>query len=546
MTDHIGSVRDLVSYDADDDRITLEAHIKYNAFGEIISETDATGAAVTTDHIFGFTARERDNESDLNYYRNRYYDPTTGRFLTADPIEDDFENSYRYVNNDPVNNVDPSGLETHTITTENGNVFWNINPWFGKTRKIQIGYQEKFNNRDYVRFSNTFTNGVGKKRLLLAHLRNAAKNIHDRYSNDFTEQSDMDMYQRLMGAIKHYGKHYTYKVTKRELLKNYRMMFPNDDVLRFYYNDENPGLLIGDTYWDNFTITGVNNDRIMIDKDLGPHDAVMALRGGLLRSINYNGDLWRKMATSGNVANLIMIHEQRLKEMARIVMNGFEAYMISMALINEGADLVLTANEVANGNYDAIIAALPFISVGMVKGSRVLLRDGNTGKIVALANGGESVVHKASAKGNAFQRQLRAALKNPGTAKFLNSQKGVLGELRTAITMQRAGFTELPARLPSNHGFDGVWTKMGKDGNLQIVITESKYNAKGKLKLGNTKWKGKQMSDQWVRATIDEMINSNNPAVVQTGRFLDDNFDLIIKKAGVTDAKGIQRFYTLD
>ena len=31
-------------------------------------------------------------------------------FLTADPIRDDFENSYRYVNNNPVNNVDPSGL----------------------------------------------------------------------------------------------------------------------------------------------------------------------------------------------------------------------------------------------------------------------------------------------------------------------------------------------------------------------------------------------------------------------------------------------------
>ena len=105
LTDHLGSVRDLVSYNETTDKITLENHIKYNAFGEIISESNAN-----VDHIFGFTARERDNESSLNYYRNRYYNPTTGRFLTADPIRDDFENSYRYVNNDPVNNVDPSGL----------------------------------------------------------------------------------------------------------------------------------------------------------------------------------------------------------------------------------------------------------------------------------------------------------------------------------------------------------------------------------------------------------------------------------------------------
>ena len=116
MTDHIGSVRDLVSYDANDDEITLEAHIKYNAFGEIISETDADDNAVTdNDHIFGFTGRERDKESDLYYYRNRYYDPTTGRFLTADPVEDDLENTYRYVNNDPVNNIDPSGLMADSV-----------------------------------------------------------------------------------------------------------------------------------------------------------------------------------------------------------------------------------------------------------------------------------------------------------------------------------------------------------------------------------------------------------------------------------------------
>ena len=117
MTDHLGSVRDLVSYDAAENEITLEAHIKYDAFGNILSETDAGDDPVTdNDHIFGFTGRERDKESDLNYYRNRYYDPSTGRFLTADPIRDDFENSYRYVNNNPVSNTDPSGLEKRVFS----------------------------------------------------------------------------------------------------------------------------------------------------------------------------------------------------------------------------------------------------------------------------------------------------------------------------------------------------------------------------------------------------------------------------------------------
>lgn len=61
---------------------------------------------------FRFTAREFDAETGLSYYRARYYDPTTGRFLSEDPIEFhagiDF---YRYVGNNPTTLDDPSGLQ---------------------------------------------------------------------------------------------------------------------------------------------------------------------------------------------------------------------------------------------------------------------------------------------------------------------------------------------------------------------------------------------------------------------------------------------------
>ena len=41
----------------------------------------------------------------------RYYDPATAQFLTRDPLEAQTRSPYGYVNNDPLNASDPSGLD---------------------------------------------------------------------------------------------------------------------------------------------------------------------------------------------------------------------------------------------------------------------------------------------------------------------------------------------------------------------------------------------------------------------------------------------------
>jgi RHS repeat-associated protein len=63
-------------------------------------------------HGFAFTGREWDTEIGLAYYRARYYDPKSGRFLSEDPIgfSGGF-NFYEYVGGDPVNRRDPFGLK---------------------------------------------------------------------------------------------------------------------------------------------------------------------------------------------------------------------------------------------------------------------------------------------------------------------------------------------------------------------------------------------------------------------------------------------------
>jgi RHS repeat-associated protein len=62
---------------------------------------------------FGFTGQRVDAETNgLYYYRARQYSPAWGRFLQPDPIGyAGGNNLYAYVNNNPLNRLDPFGLE---------------------------------------------------------------------------------------------------------------------------------------------------------------------------------------------------------------------------------------------------------------------------------------------------------------------------------------------------------------------------------------------------------------------------------------------------
>ena len=84
---------------------TTAATYAYDAFGNL---SGSTGALTNP---FRYTSREFDSETGLHFYRNRYYDPAAGRFLSEDPLGfGGGINKYSYVMNMPVNWVDPNGL----------------------------------------------------------------------------------------------------------------------------------------------------------------------------------------------------------------------------------------------------------------------------------------------------------------------------------------------------------------------------------------------------------------------------------------------------
>ncbi len=99
----------------------VNAKFVYDAWGKLVSVTDANGNALSTDSFaYQISLKYRgyvyDNETGLYYLQSRYYDPETGRFLNADDV--DFlgasgtvlgYNAFAYCENNAVNDSDPNG-----------------------------------------------------------------------------------------------------------------------------------------------------------------------------------------------------------------------------------------------------------------------------------------------------------------------------------------------------------------------------------------------------------------------------------------------------
>jgi len=100
VTDHLGTTSAFA--DASGNVISS---LSYDSYGNVSS-----GSAATR---YTYTGREIDSDLGLIFYRARWYDPQQGRFISEDPIG--FQggmNFYGFVENSPVNYIDPWGLRS--------------------------------------------------------------------------------------------------------------------------------------------------------------------------------------------------------------------------------------------------------------------------------------------------------------------------------------------------------------------------------------------------------------------------------------------------
>ena len=153
-------------------------HYRYHSFGACQSQLQD----FPNDFLYAGEAYEE--ESQLIFLRNRYYDPELGRFISADPefgskINPQSLNPYTYVNNNPLNFIDPTGLRsakacaypagtnTKDGISRTGHGFWELTrdngevttigryPGLGKHTNVKVDWDEIYPGTAYYEWPAT-------------------------------------------------------------------------------------------------------------------------------------------------------------------------------------------------------------------------------------------------------------------------------------------------------------------------------------------------------------------------------------------------------
>ncbi|MFE9776386.1 RHS repeat-associated core domain-containing protein [Streptomyces sp. NPDC005931] len=131
LTDALGTVVGLAGTDG-----TIATTYAYDPNGT------PTASGTTSSNPYRFTGRE-DDGTGLLYYRNRYYDPQTGRFISQDPIgHAGGANLYQYALSSPTTYTDPTGNNPMIAGCVIGGIFDGGMDWLAQRlsgRKVNWG-----------------------------------------------------------------------------------------------------------------------------------------------------------------------------------------------------------------------------------------------------------------------------------------------------------------------------------------------------------------------------------------------------------------------
>lgn len=134
LKDHLNTITDIINASG-----AIIQSYDYSAYGKFRGIKDVNGQSYNFDNapirsVFSYTSREYEKETDIYYYRARYYDANIGRFLQQDPepgklgVPSTFLSKYVYVDNRPTMLTDSTGRDffSDLFFTVTSGILFNI------------------------------------------------------------------------------------------------------------------------------------------------------------------------------------------------------------------------------------------------------------------------------------------------------------------------------------------------------------------------------------------------------------------------------------
>lgn len=117
LKNHLGSIRATI-----DEAGEVVAAQDYYPFGEVIQGRSFVSGGLN--EKYKFTGKERDTETNYDYFGARFYDSELGRWLSVDPLAELSPgfSPYNYVLNNPLIYIDLAGLDTFNVNINNREV----------------------------------------------------------------------------------------------------------------------------------------------------------------------------------------------------------------------------------------------------------------------------------------------------------------------------------------------------------------------------------------------------------------------------------------
>jgi hypothetical protein len=168
------------------------------------------------------------------------------------------------------------------------------------------------------------------------------------------------------------------------------------------------GDVSGDTIDDldlDVTLNDLNTDAdniwtIQIEEDINPIHAARLLFEGLKQASPYK-EVFDNYAFEDPMDEILAFKaamDAAVQKTQETAVAATEMYLSGLGIVNEGLDWIIVVNDVSEGHWESLAAALPFIPAGLVKtGGHMIIRKGATEVLDTLDTAGVATLKEVAA-----------------------------------------------------------------------------------------------------------------------------------------------------